>query len=52
MTYNEARELTDVSPSEAEREIKKHGISFDEFQSEVGKKEVYTGKEIFDFLGY
>lgn len=32
--------------------IVEHGQSFAEFESNMGKRDSYTGKQIFEWLGY
>ena len=53
MKYYEAC-LASVSHKEAVGEILKHGDCslVQEFYSEVGKKNEYSGQEVLDFLGY
>ena len=52
MSYDEAIIATDISPKEAQREIRRHDADWNEFVKEVGVKERYTGEEILGFLGY
>ena len=53
MEYYEAC-LADVSRKEAVGEILQHGdySLVQEFYSEAGKKDEYSGQEVLDFLGY
>jgi hypothetical protein len=50
-SYEEAVEA-EVSADEARREIEKHGLEWQEFLNDVGMKDLYTGQEVLDWLGY
>lgn len=52
MTFDEAIECDDITIAEAKHELRKHGMEWDEFTSEVGTKETYTGREVLEWLGY
>ena len=52
MDYDEAVDLEEVSRANAKREVMKHYADWQEFLQEVGDREVYTGQEILDWLGY
>jgi hypothetical protein len=41
-----------VSRKEAIREIRKHGVSVNEFLADCGDKDEYTGQVVLDWLGY
>lgn len=52
-SYLEACEA-EVTREEARREIAKHDVDggFDLFLREVGDREMYSGQEVLDWLGY
>jgi len=50
-SYEEAVEA-EVSADEARREIEKHGLEWQDFLNDVGMKDLYTGQEVLDWLGY
>lgn len=52
MTLDEAFEELEIKRNEAKREIGKHNCSWEEFVSEVGDKQIYSGAEILEWLGY
>ena len=37
---------------ETKNYIRKHGLSFSDFTSDIGIKSVYTGQQVLDWLGY
>jgi len=41
-----------LTQERAKREIEKHSLLWEDFVSEVGLKDSYTGKEVLDWLGY
>ena len=51
-SYDEAIELDDLTPSEVEAELQKHGVTLKEFHEENDVRELYTGREVLEFLGY
>jgi len=51
MSYDEAREAT-VTRAEALAEVKRHGCSVEEFLSEMGDRDEYSGSDVLDWLGY
>jgi hypothetical protein len=51
-SYEEAMDLDDVTPEEAQREIKKHQMNWEDFIADVGEKPSYTGQEVLGWLGY
>lgn len=51
MNYLEALEVT-VSKKEAQREIEKHQLLWDDFIEECGDCEEYKGDTILNWLGY
>lgn len=51
MLYEESL-LATVTKAQAIREVRAHGIDFEEFLAEVGNKKEYLGKEVLDWLGY
>lgn len=51
MSYEEAVDAI-VTRQEALREIRRHGLSEQEFLEEVGDRATYRGKEVLDWMGY
>ena len=52
MTYEEAMEGYDISAKQARAEVLAHGIDWEEFVEEVGRKSVYKSNEVLEWLGY
>jgi hypothetical protein len=50
-SYEEAVEA-EVTADQARREIEKHGLEWQDFLNDVGMKDLYTGQEVLDWLGY
>lgn len=42
----------EVTKAEAKAEIKKHKLEWNDFIEEVGDKELYSGSEVLEWLGY
>ena len=51
MNYEEALEY-ERTAQEAKNYIRRHGLSFSDFAEEIGSKEIYTGSELLNWLGY
>ncbi len=51
MNYDEAV-LATVTRAQAMRELAAHGVNAAEFFADVGDKQMYTGAEVLDWLGY
>lgn len=51
-TYDEAMAGFEVSEKEARREVEKHGIDWQEFVEEMGRKDYYDSAEVLAWLGY
>ena len=53
MTYDEAMDLeTIVSRDDARREIKRHGLLWDDFVREYGNSSYYRACDVLAWLGY
>ena len=50
-TEEEARRIT-ITRKQAYIEIKQHDLSVADFVEDVGSKDVYTGLEVLNWLGY
>lgn len=49
---DEYRELT-LTPREVSYQLREHGVQdVEEFYQEIGERDVYTGKDVLNFLGY
>ena len=51
MTSAEAKKIQ-VTQKQAVQEIMKHSLNPEDFFAEVGKKELYKGSEVLNWLGY
>ena len=51
MNYEDALEYK-LTQKETKNYIRKHGLSFSDFTSDIGIKSVYTGQQVLDWLGY
>lgn len=51
-TYDEAMAGFEVSETEARREVEKHGIDWQEFVEEMGRRDCYDSAEVLAWLGY
>ena len=36
----------------ARKIVQEHGLSFADFENENGNRDTYTGKQVFEWLGY
>lgn len=41
-----------VSRKQAQREVRKHGLHWDDFVRSMGLRETYRGCEVLEWLGY
>ena len=41
-----------LTPEQAKRVVLKHGLAWSDFIADVGEKELFSGKEVLDWLGY
>ena len=51
-TYDEAMAGFEVTEKEARREVEKHGIDWQEFVEEMGRRDCYDSAEVLAWLGY
>lgn len=51
-SYEEAILIDDLTREEVVREILSHQSEPNDFFNEVGKKKLYTGEEVLNWLGY
>lgn len=51
-TYYESAAGMTISAKRAEREIRAHGCSIEEFYAECGVRESYSAQAVLDWLGY
>ena len=54
VTYSESAHGVPITKARARLEIERHGLGdeFDRFLAEVGDRETYDARLIFDWLGY
>jgi hypothetical protein len=52
MTYEEAAQHLEISPTEARREIEKQGEDWQEFVDTFGVKSVYHSDDVLEWLGW
>ena len=50
--YEDAILIDDLTKQEVVSEISQHDADPNDFFDEIGDKELYTGKEVLDWLGY
>lgn len=43
---------TGLTAEQAKRVVLKHGASWSDFIADIGEKELFSGKEVLDWLGY
>ena len=52
MTYEEAAQHLEISPTEARREIEKQGEDWQEFVDTFGVQSVYYSDDVLEWLGW
>jgi hypothetical protein len=52
MTYEEAAQHLEISPTEARREIEKQGEDWQEFVNAFGVQSVYYSDDVLEWLGW
>lgn len=52
MTNEAIRFLVALRRREAQREIARHGLAWDEFVADCGDSATYSGQTVLDWLGY